>query len=182
MLQSNIDIETFYKRNKLTIDIVCSFVGNKWTRQLITYCRLKPYSIFNGSFHRNKLQKIWVDEFGNSIEFSNGGGFTKLKDERLIKNTLISTDLFCKLALPSVVSISNSVIISEDYFLFFGKDEYFRAFTNKKEIASPLLIGASNILNIIPYIRSREKYFEDKYAIYSLPNKEIELMIGKKNE
>lgn len=174
----NRDIETFYRINAHALQLTADFGGSKWIIHLIKSCRLKPYSVFRPNYNRRRLERKWVDEFGGSVYFYHTKLETLIKDPK-IKGTEVSTDLFGARCLKDTMAMSSAVVVSENIFLLYGQDEYFRAFTPDGARVSPLAAEAGNILRFLPELRTREKYFEDGWAIYALPNKEIETLMLK---
>jgi hypothetical protein len=160
----------------LALEIAEAFVGSKVLKRLIISCRLKPYSLFERRFRRAKLEKLWVDEFGNSLSLSPGRIETDIENPR-IKNTTIGTDLFLCRSIERTMNESASVVVSDNYFLFYGKDEYFRCFSIDGKRCSPLELGGENISMFMNYIQSKKKTFGQSFTLYSLPNKNIETII-----
>lgn len=174
------DIETYYSKYKLTVKVASDFVGSKMVDKLITSCRLKAYASFTHSLNRaSSLQRHWVDEFGNSIYLKSGRVTTTLKDKSIKKITTTSSDLFFLRSMLDIMNMSQAMVVCPDHFLFYGQDEYFRCFNMDGERASALEIGAEELIMLLGSIKNRFKKFGKGFAIYSLPNEEIKMMIKK---
>jgi hypothetical protein len=159
----NSDLEKFHSRINKQIDLASEYLQDKSFTGIIKSCRLKPYSYFiDSSPHKIKFERLWVDEFGNSIELTNNKIKINLYDQN-IKNTTNSTDLFYGQSIIKIGNSSQKVIYCVDnsespitFLGFFGNDEYFRCFLCDGESinrVSPLLLDIKSLETIIAYSR-----------------------------
>lgn len=176
---ANLDLETFHLNKKQAMENSSAFVGSKRLKELIISCRLKPYTSFTVKFKNRKLQKHWVDEFGNSIYLSNGKVKTAIKDRKIKKNTNTSSDLFFLRPMVEILDLSQAIVFCPNHILFYGKDEYFRCYSYDGERASPLSVGAEEIMLLLANIDMMFKKIGNDFVIYQLPNNEIKIMIQK---
>jgi hypothetical protein len=176
----NIDLETFYGRAKTTLEIACSYVGDSSLNKLITSCRLKPMTVFDGTFKGGRLETWWADEFGNSL-FLTGNKPSVVKSDPSIKmDTKISTDLFYGRSILGTAKISKSVILAGEFLAFYGHDEYFRCFNKDNGLkVSALEMGPHLISKILEGIGYKFKDGRPDYLIYGLPNADVETFMKK---
>lgn len=175
----NIDIETFHKRIRNTIDIASSYIGNKKLNKLIISCRLKPKSLFDDLFKPNKLELVWLDEFDNELVLEkNQATIRKIVENRKNPDMNKSTDLFRFRSLLDALEDSKGICISDSNIIFVGRDEYLRCFSLDGKRKSPLEFGLDNLFDLLGNINVRERDL-GKIIIYSLPNQKIKEMIER---
>lgn len=150
------DLESLYNKIEGHILLVGAYTQDLNLIKIIRSCRLKPYSIFDGSFQPGtRFEKHWVDEFGNSLKFEGKKPRIVLNDTQLIDNTKISTDLFFGNSINKTANNSKFALIAEGkqndinfhVAAFYGQDEYLRVFMHDKKWCriSPLLLGINTI-------------------------------------
>jgi hypothetical protein len=178
----NYDLENIYSKIDNKITLVGSFIGDRIIPQIIKACRLKPYSIFTPKYKQKiKLEKHWVDEFGNSLKLENKIPKIILNDTGIIGATTISTDLFSANSINETICNGKSIFIANgkfcdrDVFLVavYGQDEYLRAFFyyNGWQRISPLLLGMNTLHEIFNNINKQflpidnQLYFIIKFDI-----------------
>lgn len=151
----NTDLESLYNKINGRIELIGSALEDDILPKIMKSCRLKPYSIFSGTFQSRKVfETYWVDEFGNSLIIENKKLKILMNDTQINKNTRISTDLFFANNIDDIAKnskcalIINGVAENNCYFVaFYGKDDYLRVFFCNKELVrvSPLLLGMNTL-------------------------------------
>lgn len=146
----NLDLETIYKRIKKTIDLSSSYSKNTYMKDIIKYCRLKPYSLLHSELtSKYKVEQHWIDEFGNSLYIDINNSYIVFGD---VKEEIISSDLFYGLDINHTIDISTHVVLiyntlasikSLHWIYLIGADKYIRCFDKYSifERASPLSAG-----------------------------------------
>jgi hypothetical protein len=125
----NIDLETFYKRIKKSIEVVVAFSGNQQYRAIIRACRLKPLEVFRGNIkYTPQLYKIWADEYGNTLNVESGN--ITLNDPVTPPKSKQTTDLFFGIPFNQhIEKAMRGIFFGNDFpemIAFYGYDEYIR--------------------------------------------------------
>lgn len=125
----NIDLETFYKRIKKSIEIVVAYTGNEKYRTIIRHCRLKPLEMFDNTLGKEpKLFNIWVDEYSNTLDVISG--VITLNDPKAPAISKRSTDLFLSITFSQHIEKAiRGMFLGDDFpemIAFYGGDEYIR--------------------------------------------------------
>lgn len=150
----NLDLETIHSRINKTISISSAYSKNIYMKNIIKYCRLRPYSIFDNDITKKyKLETHWIDEFGNSLYLEKNNSNIVFND---VKQNVISSDLFYGLDIKNTIDISSYAFVSHSTLTkniqttcLIGKDRYLRCFNNlKSEKISPLYLGIENLCMI----------------------------------
>lgn len=169
----NQDLENLYSKIDNKITLVGSFIGDRIIPQIIKACRLKPYSIFIPK-HKSKikLERHWVDEFGNSLKLQKKALKIILNDTTIINNTSISTDLFFANSINKTICNGKSILIANGKFFdkdvvlaaVYGQDEYLRAFFyyNGWQRISALLLGMNTLHEIFNNINKQFLQIDNK--------------------
>ena len=176
------DIDRFYAGIPGVLKTAENYLGSNYLRKFIIACRLKPlYALLGRDAPNNRLETIWCDEWGASIHISHGKLDTYPIEPALYGKEIVSTDLFARLPRERMIKEAKAVVISESHLLFYGRDDYLRAIEPTGKHISPLTFGADALLTFMPYLKYREKLFGDSYALYALPNPEIERLLQGNN-
>jgi hypothetical protein len=137
---------------------------------IIKSCRLKPYEVLTEKNNQLILHKLWVDEFGNSLNIVKNKRIKIIhNDLRLDKKRIISTDLYYGLSMDSIAKISKLIYLCagkdedlyQDCYLlsFLGVDEHLRTYLywfGEWQQVSPLLLG-------MKYLKLLTKNMDIKY-------------------
>lgn len=160
-----IDLETFYKRISGHVKLVGDFLERREISSIIKMCRMKPYSLFTGELpSKTKLEKYWVDEFGNSLFLEDKNIFIFMNDTELEHNTTVSTDLFSNNWNFIIENCKSVCLMHGSYFdkdikiiTFYGNDEYLRSFILYGEECnriSSLLLGTNSLCEILKHLNN----------------------------
>jgi hypothetical protein len=185
----NLDLETIYKRIKKTIDISSSYSKNIYMKDILKYCRLKPYSLLNNELtSKYKVEQRWIDEFGNSLYIKNSNSHIVFED---VKEKIISSDLFYGLDINHTIEISAHAVLIYDtlssikslhWIYLIGSDKYIRCFKQHPtcERVSPLSAGIDILCNILDVngikqpkqlniVKSGLQAEQEMFSLYSVP-------------
>jgi hypothetical protein len=121
---------------------------------LIKACRLKPYAYLNDHDKDLILHRLWIDEFGNSLEITKRKKLKIILGDLKIKNKIICSDLYYGLSINRIIKMSKFMYfcVGKDDSLFqdccilslLGIDNYFRTYLYINEEwtqVSTLLLG-----------------------------------------
>ena len=158
----SISIDKFYTEIDRQINLTTSFT-EKPIGDVIRMCRLKPYDLlFTNKPNTLILHNKWIDEYGNSLTIHNNKKITiQLNDLSIDRKRLTSTDLYEKLSIKQISSISKFLLFfngkEEDYnsphmiLSFLGIDNYLRTkvfIYNNWETYPSLFLGIKMLLDI----------------------------------
>lgn len=131
------NLTEFYSKIEKDIRLIAAYVQLKQVKQIIPFCRLKPYqSVYQKHSHMTKLHKQWVDEYGNLVIFKQKKMDVVRNDVAL--NKAIISDFYQGLSVDKISLISKLALIEvakddvslQDYFVvsLLGIDNYLRTF------------------------------------------------------
>lgn len=185
----NNDLETIYSKLKSKIGAVGGYCDDKEIPKIIRASRLRPIEVFEKTFSftdpRKDIMRIWVDEYGNKVEFIGKDLVIKLNRTDLPSYMLVKSDLFHGHNLERVKS--NSLVYMSfalsifDYeteaVIFYGKDEYFRAFffDGEWEKVSPLIFG----VDALRLLMKSTKFKKEMSIDINLIHLEIDMICSK---
>lgn len=159
-------MEYFYKRIDKQIKLIAAYIESPSLIKIIKSCRLKPYTIFSDNFQSSntKLERHWVDEFGNSLIFEEKISRIIVNDTSTIEYTKTSTDLFFANPIQTTIKNSSFAFVADGNHLdkpfyiiaLYGNDEYLRAYiyTTEWNRISPLLLGIKTLNSIFENMNS----------------------------
>lgn len=163
MTNKNISLNQYYNLIDKHINLVCSYTGNKNLYFVIKSCRLKPYSCVFGKFKTSelKLEKIWIDEYGNSLNIENNKIYINYNNNSIKKNKLIYTDMYEFINFNQTIKLSSFVCVVGDYISFIGFDGFLRTFNKNKKVSS-LELGLDNLYELSDYLKIKDYSIIDK--------------------
>jgi hypothetical protein len=165
----NCDLEKFYRNIDGSIKLIAAWIENNTLEKIIKSCRLKPYSVFTKKIKtETRLEKYWVDEYGNSLVISNENINVILNDLAIEKDIKISTDLFYGCSIEYFIDNGKIFLIIDNIISILGEDQYLRSFIfDERWISvSPLILGIDILHNL----------FDHKLKTISLPRCRDEAM------
>jgi hypothetical protein len=179
----NIDIETFYSKTVGHMNVAGTFVNNPTLPKIIRSCRLKPSSVFDPNFQFSaKLEKHWVDEFGNSVYLDSGHTKIIMGDIGINADSKNCTDLFYGNAIKTIsenskvafIASGTNILSGGDLFLvsFYGVDEYIRTFifTQSRWIrVSPLTMGINTLTLFFNNVNKQITDLDKKLLDFIIP-------------
>lgn len=135
---NKINLEKFYQRHRGYLDVTAGYLEDRRIPFVLQACRLRPLlSISERLPSTPRLERLWVDEFGNVLRIGKNKRIKiSYNDLGINRDRIQCTDLFANVSLQDLYAISKllyvckgkSEITHKDVYIltFLGKDNYFR--------------------------------------------------------
>lgn len=157
----SITIEELYVKIYKHITLLQSYTEVKGLAYVIKACRLKPYAYMFEGERKITVNRVWYDEFGNTLNIVNKTPKIIYNDLSIDRNNLQNTDLYYGLSLDKIIKLTKiaHLTIGKDddwdgnfaILTLLGIDNYLRSFMlihNEWTVISPLWIGLDALLEI----------------------------------